>query len=163
MFMHSMILSHITYCLTTWSQASNTSLKSLLSLYKKTIKVLDRKSIYYHHCHVLKKYSLLNFENLIIYADLCLVYNILHGLAPPVLCQFVRTAPNDHRSTRSVARGDCIIPLRKSALGQTAFSVRAAREWNLIPIHIRNFKTYPSFKLNLKKWLTGSQDCQHYI
>lgn len=55
MFMHSMILSHITYCLTTWSQARNTSLKPLLSLYEKTIKVLDRKCIYYHHCHVLKK------------------------------------------------------------------------------------------------------------
>lgn len=162
MFMHSMILSHITYCLTTWSQASNTSLKPLLSLYKKTLKVLDKKSIYYHHCHVLKKYNLLNFENLIIYADLCLVYKILHGLAPPVLCQFVSTAPNALRSTRSAARGDCIVPFRKSALGQTAFSIRAAREWNLIPIHIRNFKSYVSFKHNLKKWLIDSQDCLHY-
>lgn len=61
------------------------------------------------------------------------------------------------------ARGDCIVLFRKSALGQTAFSVRAVREWNLIPIHISNLKTYASFKINLKKWLTGSQDCQHYI
>jgi len=72
-----------------------------------------------------KNYTiLLNFENLIIYADLCLVYKILHGLAPPVLCQFMSTAPIALRSTRSAAR----VPLRKSALGQTAFSVRAARE-----------------------------------
>ncbi len=30
MYMHSMIISHITYCLTTWSQASITTLKPLV-------------------------------------------------------------------------------------------------------------------------------------
>ncbi len=34
MYMHSMVFSHIIYCLTTWSQASNTSLKPIESLYK---------------------------------------------------------------------------------------------------------------------------------
>ena len=91
------------------------------------------------------------------------MYKILHGLAPHVLSQFVNAVPNVHRPTRSAARGDCIVPLRKSVFGQTAFSVRAAREWNLIPTHIRNFKTYVSFKFNLRKWLTGNQDCQHYM
>lgn len=52
MFMHSMIFSHITYCLTTWSQASNTSLKPILSLYKQALKVLDKKSIHHHHCDI---------------------------------------------------------------------------------------------------------------
>ncbi len=47
-----MIFSHITYCLTTWSQASNTSLKPILSLYKQTLKVLDKKTIHYHHCDI---------------------------------------------------------------------------------------------------------------
>ncbi len=56
MFMHSMIFSHITYCLTTWSQASNTSLKPILSLYKQTLKVLDKKTIHHtHHCDIKKK------------------------------------------------------------------------------------------------------------
>ncbi len=54
MFMHSMIFSHIT-CLTTWSQASNTSLKPILSLYKQTLKVLDKKSVHHDHCDILKK------------------------------------------------------------------------------------------------------------
>lgn len=162
MFMHSMIIPHITYCMTIWSQANNTSCKPLLSLYKKTLKVLDRKPINHHHCHVLKKYKLLSFENWIRFTNLCLMYKIQHELAPRVLNQFVNIVPNTHRSTRSATRGDCIVPLRKSAFGQTAFSVRAAREWNLIPIHIRNFKTYASFKFHLKKWLIDNQDCQHY-
>ncbi len=52
MFMHSMIFSHITYYLTLWSQASNTSLKPILSIYKQTLKVLDKKTIHYHHCDI---------------------------------------------------------------------------------------------------------------
>lgn len=37
MHMHSMVISHITYCLTSWSQASNTTLNPLQSLYKGTL------------------------------------------------------------------------------------------------------------------------------
>jgi len=43
MFMYSMVLPHITYCLTTWSQAKKTMLKPLESLYKQTIKIFDKK------------------------------------------------------------------------------------------------------------------------
>ncbi len=61
------------------------------------------------------------------------MYKIRHGLAPPVLNQFVNVAPNGYRLTRSAVRGDCIVPLRKSVFSQRLFSVRAAREWNSIP------------------------------
>ena len=159
MYMHSMIFSHITYCLTTWSQASNTALKPLLSLYKQTLKVLDKKPKHYHHCQILTKYKFLNWENLIKYTDSCLMYKILHKLAPPVLRQFVNTGST--ACTRSAVRGDCILPLRKSAFSQSAFSIKAARDWNLIPTQIRDLQTYASFKVNLKKWLTSSQLCQH--
>lgn len=43
MYTHSMVLSHITYCLTTWSHASTTTLKPLESLYKQTLKILALK------------------------------------------------------------------------------------------------------------------------
>lgn len=41
MSMYSIVISHITFCLTTWSQASTTTLKSLQSLYKQTLKILE--------------------------------------------------------------------------------------------------------------------------
>ncbi len=75
--------------------------------------------------------------------------------------QFVNIRTADHSRTRGAARGDCIIPFRKSAFGQTAFSVRAAAEWNLTPINIRNLNTYSTFKIQLKKWLIDNQSCQH--
>ncbi len=58
-------------------------------------------------------------------------------------------------------RGDCIIPLRQSNFSQSAFSVKAAREWNTIPTTIRDLDTYALFRVQLKNWLTSTQICQH--
>ncbi len=53
--MHATIFSHLSYCLTCWGQAGETVIKPLKSLYKQTLKTLDKKSNQYHHCRVLEK------------------------------------------------------------------------------------------------------------
>ena len=47
MYTHSMVLSHITYCLSTWSHGSTTTLKPLESLYKQTLKILDKQICFF--------------------------------------------------------------------------------------------------------------------
>ncbi len=160
MYMHSMIISHITYCLTTWSQASITTLKPLESLYKQSLKTLDKKSVQFHHCSILKKYNLLSWDNLIKYVHICLLFKTMHSLSSP-LKQFVNIRTTAHRSTRGGERGDCIIPFKRSKFSQSVFSVKAAREWNSIPSTIRRLHTFGSFQSHLKKWLLTTQHCQH--
>lgn len=150
MYMHSMVLSHITYCLTTFSQANATTLKPLQSLYNQTLKILDKKSIRYHHCPILVKYKLLSWDNLTVYLNACLMYKIIRGLTSPPLSQFVSIRTAAYRLTRGAARGDCIIPFRSSAFSQSAFSITAAKEWNSIPISIRELPTYSAYRANLK-------------
>ena len=41
LFMHAMIFSHLFYCVTVWSQASQTTVKPVTSLYKQALKILD--------------------------------------------------------------------------------------------------------------------------
>ena len=96
------------------------------------------------------------------YVDVCLMYKIIYGLTSPPLRQFVNIRTTAYGFTRGAARGDCIIPLRKSTFSQSAFSVRAALEWNSIPATIRELDTYSSFRAHLKKWLISTQLCQHY-
>ncbi len=112
MYMHSMIISHITYCLTTWSQASITTLKPLESLYKQSLKTLDKKSVQFHHCSILKKYNLLSWDNLIKYVHICLLFKTMHSLSSP-LKQFVNIRTTAHRSTRAGERGDCFYSFQK--------------------------------------------------
>ena len=119
MYMHSMVISHIIYCLTTWSQASNTTLKPIESLYKRTLKILDKKPVHFHHCPIFKKYNLLSWENMIKDVDVCLMYKIIYGLISPPLRQFVNIRTTAYGFTGGAARGDCIIPLRKSTFSQS--------------------------------------------
>ncbi len=46
LYINSMIIPHLTYCMTTWSQVKGTTLKPILSLYKQAYKVLGRKTQY---------------------------------------------------------------------------------------------------------------------
>lgn len=52
LFINLMILPHITYCLTSWSQTCNMQtcpLKPIEIVYKQALKVLDIQSTLHHH------------------------------------------------------------------------------------------------------------------
>ena len=159
--MHTMILSHITYCFTTWSQSNQTTLKPIESLYKQTLKAFDQKPNRYHHCHIVQKHNLFNFNSFKHFTDACLIFKILNGLAPPPLEQFIGQRDSGDRATRATTRGDCEIPTRYTLFGKTVFSVRASHHWNSLPTEVRNTSKYLTFKLKLKRWLKTTQICNH--
>ncbi len=159
LYLSAMIMPYMTYCVTTWALACKSTLRPVEIAYKQALKVLDKKPKTHHHCNILKKYELLSWENIITYADSTLVYKILHGLAPPPLKEFIKI--NTNRSTRAGSRGDCLVPLRKSAFGQSVFSYRASHSWNTIPSDIRDLPTLTYFTKHLKIWLLKNQNCTH--
>ena len=144
-----MILSHITYCLISWSNTHSTTIKPLEILYKQALKILDKKTYHYHHCSILRKYQLLTWDNLIKFKNISLIYQIRHGLAPPPLCDFIHFRSSEVRVTRGAMREDCIIPRRKTG---EQFSNGTQCTESL---------SFFSFKKNAKKWLVESQTCGH--
>ncbi len=44
-FMHAMILSHTSYCITCWGQAGETVIKPQASLYRQALKIRGKKPI----------------------------------------------------------------------------------------------------------------------
>uniref|UniRef100_A0A8C6S602 Reverse transcriptase domain-containing protein n=1 Tax=Neogobius melanostomus TaxID=47308 RepID=A0A8C6S602_9GOBI len=125
LFFYTMIMPHLSYCVTSWSQGCKTTLKPIDSVYKQALKVLDKKPFRHHHCSILDKYNLLNWENFVKFHDANLVFKILRGLAPPPLSNFINLS---RRQTRSATSNNLLVPLRKSAFSQSAFSVRAVLE-----------------------------------
>lgn len=157
-----MIIPHINYCISCWSQASETAVKPLKSLYNQAVKVLDKKTLRYHHCLVLRKYSMLNFDNLIVYANVRLVFKILNNIAPPPLKTFVQFCSEKMtRSTRSTSCNDCRLPKCSSAFAQTAFSFKGIKEWNKLPKALKLTFNLKDFSINIRKVLLNNQLCQH--
>lgn len=114
MFLSSVILSRLEYCLTSWSFTGVTTLKAAESLYNKALKIFDKKPSTYHTCNILHKYDLLSFSHLVDFKRACLVYKTLHDLAPPPLKEFIKRSNTQSaaRVTRAVVRGDCAVPYR---------------------------------------------------
>lgn len=100
-------------------------------------------SLSFHQFNILNKYKLLNWENLIILQHICLVYKILHGLAPPPLCTIYT------------------IPLRKTTFSQ---ALMCLLERHMTGTHYGKQPESPclnSFKHKVKKWLLNTQKCKH--
>uniref|UniRef100_A0A4W5Q9E1 Reverse transcriptase domain-containing protein n=1 Tax=Hucho hucho TaxID=62062 RepID=A0A4W5Q9E1_9TELE len=161
LFMDAMIVSHLTYCLTSWGQTNSLSLKPLATLYKKTLKALDQKPNSLHHCIILNNHKLLSWEDVIKYKNICLVYKILHNTAPAPFNSFIIQRNNSRQITRSTTRGDLLIPFRKSTFGQLSFSVTAIQNWNSLPTTIKDIHTYSTFTIHLKNWLSDNYNCTH--
>lgn len=162
LYMHAMILSHFTYCITNWSLSTNSALEPLQSLYKQALKILDKKPVSYHYCNIVKKYGLLTFEIFILFSNVTLVNKIFHDLAPHPLRMFVKSCEEaGPRTTRASSRGDCYVNFRSSTFGQNCFSVKSAGMWNSLPLTVRESSTLQQFKFKLKKWLKDGQICDH--
>ena len=159
--MHSMIFSHIAYCITSWSQTGKTTLAPLQTLYKQTLKVLDKKPSSHHHCNIIQKHKLLTFENVVCLADVSLVYMVIQNLAAPPFKEFISLRPDNKRTTRTISRGHCAVQHRCTEFGRSAFSVRATNYWNSVPNEIRDISTFTGFKSKIKSWLKSTQLCTH--
>ncbi len=57
LFLNSMILSHMAYGLSIWSQTNQCIINQVECLYNTALKVLDRKQIRSHHCQILSKFA----------------------------------------------------------------------------------------------------------
>lgn len=108
-------MSRFLHCMTCWSQACKTALKPVESVYKRAVKI-HKKPRQYHHCPILEKHNLLNFENILLYANICQRYKILHGTAPPLNDFVSLTSEKTTRVTRSSSNGVCSVPKCKTAL-----------------------------------------------
>lgn len=89
-----------------------------------------RKPMYFHHCNILSKYSVLSFENLNLNLDVWLISEIVHNIVTPfpIKVFFQLCTENTIKALRSAARGDCSILTRNSTFSQSAFSLKAIRE-----------------------------------
>ena len=136
LYMHAMIFSHISYCMTVWAQAAPTATKRICSLYNQTWKIMDKKTVRYHHCHILKKYNSLSFESFSDFCFLKLIFKCINNLAPEPLSQFVERQ-NSNRVTRSSSNQNYKIPFCRTTFGQSAFSYKSCKLWNSLPSEIK--------------------------
>ncbi len=78
------------YCITVWSQTSDSLIRKIEMLYNRALKLMDKKTNQWHHCHILKKWHMLNFTNLKNVSYVKLICKCLRNKAPSILCNLVK-------------------------------------------------------------------------
>lgn len=157
-----MISPQITYCLSCWSQANETTLKPLRPVFNQALKVLDRKAPRYHHCNILSKHKILSFDSLIQYTNSITIFKIVNNIAPPSMKKIIKFySEQTNRTSRSTAHRNCAILKRSSAFAQTAFSFKTIKQWNQLPDSLKLSVDLNNFSQNLKKYILDNQLCQH--
>lgn len=69
-------------------------------------------------------------ESFVSLADVCLVYKVINGLAPPPFKEFIALRSNNGRMTGTTSVGDYVIQRRSSEFGKSALSVGTSNFWN---------------------------------
>ncbi len=164
LYMHAMIFSHLSYCITSWSQASSNTMKPIASIYKQAIKIMDRKPMKWHHCRILKKHNLLTFENFMDFSILKFFLKCLNNHVSTLFSELAIRWQSSHRAiTRASTSGDCRVPKCKTSFCQSALSVKGARLWNSLPTDLKLETNSNVFNKGLKHWLKSKQQCSHEL
>ena len=114
---------------------------------------MSRTLKYDHISPVLKAFHWLPIKARILFKMLLLMYKLVNDIAPPYLCDIVITCelPWSLRSAQQwlffILKAKCI------TLGGRAFPFAGPREWNKLPLDIRQGDTIAIFKVKLKTYL----------
>ena len=140
------ILSGIDYCSVLYAGINASDIKRLQKLMNASVRFIyglrksERITKYMEKCHFLPvKYRILY--------KLCItVFKILHGLAPEYLVDMVSIRSPMREGLRSSA-ADMVVTTRHK---DQTIAARMVKEWNLLPLALRNLRSLDKFKGGLK-------------
>ena len=147
----SYILPIFDYCCIIWSRTSALNTNRLLKLQKRAARIILGADIMTPSKHMFKELQWLSFPQRVNYHTCLLVYKSLNGLAPEYLSQlFTKTSELHTRNLRSVNNDELRVPFARTNYFEKSFSVEGAKQWNALPIKIRQISNINTFKTNLR-------------
>ena len=153
---HSLVSSRLDFCNALLYGVPDCKLQRLQRMQNIAARIVSRTSKYDHITPVLKELHWLPVRERILFKVLLMVYNCVHGNAPiylkELICPYeqIRSLRSNNQKLLSVPRAKC------KTLGDHAFSIAGPREWNKLPLNLREAHSVDNFKANLKTYLFKS-------
>ena len=146
----SLVISRLDYGNSLLCGVPRELLAKLQSVQNKAARMITLTKKREHITPVLRTLHWLPIDVRIDFKVLLLVYKALNGLAP----LYIRDLLEEYKSARQLRSSSCdmlqIPRSRTSRYGDRAFSVYAPKEWNRLPLSIRQSGSISCFKSRLK-------------
>ena len=152
----ALIQSNIDYGCMSWYHSLNCTLKRKLQIIQnKMVRfILNEGPMYHVGNSELNKLSLLNIENRVCQLSLNLVHSIYNNTGPTYFQNnFVKTS---HNYNTRFSNHSFVVP-KVNTITSTTFYSNAIKQWNSLPLNVKEIPNKSSFKSKLKKHLLHQQ------
>ena len=157
MVANGIVVSKICYLIQLWGGCEDYLLHPLQVLMNKAARIVTGCNRFTSTRRLLTKCNWLSIKQLILFQTVTMTHKMMLSKSPySMYKKFSMMFPYDTRQ----ARGGCIRYTEefhsKKSLSHDSFRYRAAKDYNLIPVQIRNCRSMATFKTKLKKWVVSN-------
>ena len=150
---HALVTSRLDYCNSLLYGLQDYMIIRLQRIQNTAARIVACSPKSFHITPILYELHWLPVEERILFKLLLTVYKCVNNIAPVYLCELVKPLQRE-RELRSSTRQLLDVPSsRLKYYGDRAFSVCGPREWNILPLHVKQSPSVNSFKSKLKTYL----------
>ena len=154
LYYNSYILPILDYGCLIWGRCSKTNSLRILKLQKRAARIILKADITTPSQSMFNELNWLIFPKRVQYHSCTMVYKALHGLAPEYIeYLFTKVSDSHSRHLRSVDNELLRVPSSKTNIFENSFTITAAKQWNELPLEVRNSSSLNAFKNTLKMYL----------
>ena len=157
LYYNSYILPILDYGCLIWGRCSKTNTLRILKLQKRAARIILKADITTPSQSMFSELNWLIFPKRVQYHSGTMVYKALHGLAPEYIVDlFTKVSDSHSRHLRSVDNELLRVPSSKTNMFENTFTITAAKQWNELPLEVRNSSSLNAFKNSLKTHLLNN-------
>ena len=155
---HALVTVRIDYCNSLLYGLPEYSLDRLQKILNTAARILRRVPKFDHITETLMDLHWLPVHQRVTFKILILTYQAYHGTAPQYLCDLIVPYANtcNLRSNNKLLIAPCDPRAKLKTYGERSFQHAAPKEWNNLPLDIRDSPSLAIFKSRLKTFLFKS-------
>ena len=146
------LMSKLCYLIALWGGCSSYLLKTLQVIQNKAARVVTKLDWSTPTEELLKQCGWLSVHQLAVYHSVLVVYKVLQSKSPEYLTSMFNTK-YQYRTRQADSGVIKHMSCPRLTLTSNSFRYQASGHYNGLPGHIRNSRSLPQFKTQVKKWI----------